>query len=85
VQSLLEDLGVHWDSNSPSGSSLGSVRVHSFTLSCTLGSIRCASWASLLSSTLASPYLGREPKARVATARYHFFEGVQSNFLNCCL
>jgi len=41
------------------------VRVHSLTLSCTPGSIRFSSWASLLSRTLASPCLGHEPKARV--------------------
>jgi len=42
------------------------VRVHSLTLSCTPESTRCDSWASLLALTLASPCLGREPKARVA-------------------
>jgi hypothetical protein len=59
-----------WDFNSHNGSSLRSVRVHSFTLfalfalpgSCdvTLGP---PSWPS----TLQPPYLGREPKVRVAT------------------
>jgi hypothetical protein len=29
--------------------------------------MRCDSWASLLAYNLASPYLGHEPKARVAT------------------
>jgi hypothetical protein len=58
---------VHRDSNSQSGSSLGSVRVHSFKLSYVLGSMRCDSWASLLARTFASPCLGHEPKARVAT------------------
>jgi len=66
---LLEDLGVHRDSNSPSGSSLGNVRVHSFTLSFTLENIICASQASLLSRTLASPCLGHEPKAKVTTEK----------------
>jgi hypothetical protein len=28
--------------------------------------MRCDSWASLLAYTLASPYLGYEPKAKVA-------------------
>ncbi len=41
--------------------------VHSLTLSYTLGSMRCDSQASFLARTLVNPYLGREPKARVAT------------------
>ncbi len=41
------------------------MRVHSFTLSYTPESIKCASRASLLSRTLASFYLGHKPKARV--------------------
>jgi hypothetical protein len=45
LQSPSEDLEVHWDSNSQSGSSLGSVRVHSLTISCTFGSIKCDFWA----------------------------------------
>jgi hypothetical protein len=52
---------------SQSGSSLGGVRVHSFTLSYTPGSMRCDSRASLLARNLASPCLAREPKAKVAT------------------
>jgi hypothetical protein len=39
------DSGVHWDSNSQNGSSLGSVRVHSFTLSCIPRSMKCDSQA----------------------------------------
>jgi len=62
---LYESSRVHPNSNSQSGSSLGSVRVHSLILSYTLGSMRCDSQASFLARTLASPYLGREPKARV--------------------
>jgi hypothetical protein len=58
---------VHRDSNSQSRSSLGSVQVHSLTLFCTPGSMKCDSRASLLARSLASPYLGREPKARVVT------------------
>jgi hypothetical protein len=57
------------DSNSQGGRSLGSVRVHSFTLSYTSGSMRCDSRAFLLARTLASPCLGCEPKARVATLK----------------
>jgi len=66
LQSLFEDLGVHWDSNSQSGRSLGSVRVHSFTFSYILGRMRCDSRTSFLTCNLASPYLGCKPKARVA-------------------
>jgi hypothetical protein len=55
------------DSNSQSGSSLGSVRVHSLTLSYTPGSIRCDSRASFLAHTLTSLCLGGEPKTKVAT------------------
>jgi hypothetical protein len=54
------------DSNSQNWSSLGSVRVHSLTLSYTPGSIRCDSWASLLACTLTSPCLSGEPKAKIA-------------------
>jgi hypothetical protein len=65
--SLFKNSKVHWDSNSQNGSSLGSVRVHSLTLSYTLRSMRCDSWASLLAHALASPCLGLEPKAKVET------------------
>jgi len=58
---------VHQDSNSQNGNSLGSVRVHSLTLSYTPGNMRSDSRASLLARTLASPYLGHKPKAKVAT------------------
>jgi hypothetical protein len=58
-----------WDSNSHNGSSFGSVRVHSLTLFCTLGSTRCNCRASLLARNLASLCLGREPKARVTTEK----------------
>ncbi len=64
---LFEDLGVHWDFNFESGSSVGSVRVHSLTLSYTLGSMRCDFRASFLVLTLVSPCLGCKLKARVAT------------------
>jgi len=48
------------------GGSLESVRVHSLTLSCTLGSMKCDSQASYFSCTFTSPCLGCKPKARVA-------------------
>jgi hypothetical protein len=41
--------------------------VHSLTLFCTLGSIRCDSQAPLLTCNFANACLGREPKAKVAT------------------
>jgi len=63
---FIENSRVHWDSNSQSGSSLGSVKVHSLTLSYILGRMRCDSWASLLARTFVTPCLGHEPKARVA-------------------
>jgi len=63
---FFEDSGVHWDSNSQSGSSLGSVKVHSFIVSYTPGNMKCDSRASLLAHTLASPCLGCRPKVRVA-------------------
>jgi hypothetical protein len=69
LQSLSKDLGVHRDSNSQSGSSLGSVEVHSLTLSYTLGNMRCDSQAFLLAHTFASPYLVHKPKIRVATCK----------------
>ncbi len=67
LQSLFEDSGVHRESISQNGSSLGSVNVHSLTLSYTFGSMRCDSRASFLARTLASLCFGCEPKDRVAT------------------
>jgi hypothetical protein len=72
---LFNPMGFHpWnhtlkirDSNSQIGSSLGRVKVHSLALSHILGSMKCDSWASFLARTFASPWFGREPKARVAT------------------
>jgi hypothetical protein len=56
-----------WESNSQSEGSFGNVRVHSFTLSYTPGSMRCDSQISLLAHTLVSPCLRHEPKVRVVT------------------
>jgi len=67
LKSLSEVLGIHWDSISQNGSCLGSVRVHSLTLSCTLGSVWCDSRDSSWSAPLQPFCLGREPKTRVAT------------------
>ncbi len=54
LQSLLEDSGILRDYNSPSGSCLGSVRVHSLTFS------YIPSYLALL-----HPCLGCEPKVKV--------------------
>ncbi len=59
----LKILGVHRDSNSQHGNSLGSVSVHSHTLP--------HSQASLLAHALTSPCLGHEPKARVTISILH--------------
>jgi hypothetical protein len=67
LQSPFENSGVHRDSNSQRGNSLGSVRVYSLTLSCIPGSMQLDSRASFLARNLATPSLGREPKGRVAT------------------
>ncbi len=66
-----KSLEVHWDSNSQSESSFGSVRVHSFTLSYTLGSMKCDSRASFLACTFVSPCFGYEPKVKVVTWHHH--------------
>jgi hypothetical protein len=91
LQLLYENLRVHWDSNSQGGSSLESVKVHSLTLSYTLGNMWRDSRASLLTCNLASPYLGREPKARVVTMKKQDMSVVltsksyfQSPQLECC-
>jgi hypothetical protein len=49
------------------------VKVHSLTFSYTLGSMKCHSRASFLTYAFTSPYLGREPKAKVATIVVSFF------------
>jgi hypothetical protein len=53
-----------WDFNSQHGSSLGSVRVHSLTLFAFPG-VCNVTFGSL---NLATPCLGREPKAKVMTS-----------------
>ncbi len=71
LQLLSKNSEVHRSSNSQNGSSLGSVSVHSFTLSYIPGSMRCDSRASFLARTLANPYLNHEPKAKVVTSKIH--------------
>jgi hypothetical protein len=78
---LYEDLGVRWDSNSQNGSSLESVKVHSFTFSYIPKSMKCDSQAYFLARTLASPYLSREPKARVATITFIVWFSIQFSSL----
>ncbi len=67
LRSLSEGSRVHRDSNSQSGSSLGSMRVHSFTFSYTPESMRCDFWASFLACTLTNPYFSCKPKFKVTT------------------
>jgi hypothetical protein len=64
---FFENLRVHEDFNSQSGNSLGSVEVHSLTLSYTLGGMKCDSRASLLAHTFVNFCLALKPKARVVT------------------
>jgi hypothetical protein len=63
LQFPFEDLGVHRDSNSQSGSPLANVGVQSLTLSYTLGSMKCDSRASLLARIFTSPCFDRDLKA----------------------
>jgi hypothetical protein len=49
------------------GNSLGNAGVHSLTLSCTLGGMKCDSQAHFWQCTFANPCLDREPKARITT------------------
>ncbi len=70
MQLLSENFGIDRDSIYQSASSLGSVGVHSLTLSYTPGSMKCDSQASLLARTFASlcqPLPWLQPRARVAT------------------
>jgi hypothetical protein len=72
---LSENSGIYLDSNSQSKNSLGSVKVHSLTLFCTPGSMKCDSRAPLLAHTFANPCLGCKPKARVAIKEvFHEFK-----------
>jgi hypothetical protein len=64
------------DSNSQHGSSLGSVRVHSLTLSYIPGSMWCDSRPSSWPAPLQPHCLGHEPKVRVATCCHIIFWGI---------
>jgi len=76
LQLPFEDLGVHRDSNSQSGTPLGCEGSFPHTF---LHSREYVVWflASFLACNLANPCLGREPKARVTT-----FPGVKLNFFS---
>ncbi len=63
-----------WDSNSHNGSTLGSVKVHSFTLFALPGACEVTLGPPSWPITLQPPCLGCEPKARVATKK---FNGIQ--------
>jgi hypothetical protein len=67
LKSLSKNSKVHQNSNSQSGSSLGSARVHSLTLSYTPENMKCDSQASFLACTFASPCVECKPKVRVVT------------------
>jgi hypothetical protein len=69
---LVEDSGIHRNANSQNGSSLGSVDVHSLTLSHSPRSMKCDSRPSHLACTFANPCLGHKPKTRVMT--HNFFK-----------
>jgi hypothetical protein len=64
----------NWDSNSQDESSRGNVKVHSLTLFCTPGSMRCDFRASLLAHALASPCLGRDPRLGLWQPRFVKFD-----------
>jgi hypothetical protein len=63
--------------------SIGSVRGHSFTLSCTPGSRRCDSWGSFLTRNLASPYFGRKTMVKVVTSWNENIDLLQIQLTNC--
>jgi len=67
LKSPSESSEVHRESNSQSGNSCVSVRVHFLTLSYTPGNMKCDSRVSFLTRTFASPFFGCKPKTRVAT------------------
>jgi hypothetical protein len=67
---VFRTLGVHWDSNSQSGSSLGSVEVHSLPLSCTHGSMQCDSRAHSWPAPLQAFFLVASPRLGCDNIRY---------------
>jgi len=66
-QLFFKNMGVHLVFNFQSGNSLGSVKVHSLTLSHTPKNMKCDFMFSHLVCTFASPCLSCEPKAKIAT------------------
>jgi len=79
---LSQNLWIHQDSNSQSENPLGSVWVHSFTLSYIPKNMKCNSWASFLACTFVIPYLGRKPKAKVVTLSLESISPKSAKFLN---
>ncbi len=67
---FFENSRVYRNSNSQNGNSFGSAEVHSFTFSYTPESIRCDFQAFFLARTFASPCIGHEFKAKVATIKF---------------
>ncbi len=75
LQSLCKNSNVHWDSNSQSGNSLGSVGVHSLTLFDTPRSMKCDFRAS------PGPHL-HKPKVRIATLKMTNFDIIRHQMCN---
>ncbi len=82
LQSLSEHSGVHRESNSQHGSSLGSVRVLSLTPFCTLGGMRIRLSGLVLATPLQAFCLGRELKAKVATIFFQIVIWITRCFAN---
>jgi len=82
LQSLSEHSGVHRESNSQHGNSLGSVRVLSLTLFCTLGGMRMWLSGLVLATPLQAFCLGRELKAKVATIFFQIVIWITRCFAN---
>ncbi len=85
LQSLSENLGIHRDFNFQNGNSLGSVRVHSLTLSYIPRSMRRDSQASSWPTTLqaialvASPKLGLRQNGIGYKLVFHSYSKCASN------
>jgi hypothetical protein len=56
-----ENLEIHQNSNSQSGSPLASVWAHSLTFSYTLGECECDSQVAFSALTFLNPYFSRKP------------------------
>jgi len=67
LQSFFKNTGLHWDLKSQTRSSFENEGVHSLTFFYIPRTMKCDSWASLLTCTFANLYLGHKPKAKVVT------------------